>query len=120
LPSVDTGFAQWLRDPALFVSEVNAGLHANILAAGVESEIASPLGTSVAAQAEAVRQMAVLGGPLAVDEHIVKGQRRDLIGKVVTLQHELLGYSAGASGFVIDADEKDEGYTVLQVVRKLT
>lgn len=117
---VDTGFAQWLRGPALYVNWPNAGLAAGLLGSAIEQEIISPYATKAGAEAAAPLQIDFLGGPLAFDRHIVKGTRRDLIGKAVTFRHALLGYSgAGAVGFVVEADELEGGGTALLVARKL-
>lgn len=116
---IDTGFAQWLRDPALYTKAVNAGLAAGLQAQAVESEIISPLLTKAAADSEAARQMVVLGGPLAVDQHIIKGQRVDLVGKPITLTGAQLGYDAGVVVFVIEAEELEGNLTSLLVLRKL-
>jgi hypothetical protein len=116
---IDTGFAQWLRAPALYTNAPNNGLAAGLLGQAVESEIISPLLTKAAADSEAGRQMAVLGGPLAVDQHIIKGQRVDLVGKPITLTGPQLGYEAGATVFVIEADELEANLTAILVLRKL-
>ena len=116
---LDTGFAQWLRNDALYSSLANSSLPAGLNASAIETEIVSPLITKAAADSELARQIAVLGGPLALDRHVVKGQRRDLVGQCITLTNELLGYTPGAPAFVISADEQDDNLTILEVVRSM-
>lgn len=118
--SIDAGYADWLKAPALWSSTANGSLPAGLDASARESEIISPLVTKAAADSEGGRQMGILGSPVALDPHVVKGQRRDLIGKAVTLRNDLLGYSAGIACFVVGADEREDNTTVLKVVRKLT
>jgi hypothetical protein len=117
---VDTGFADWLKSDALYSSWTNATLPAGLQGVAVEQQIVTCLATGAGAIAEAARQGAFLGGPLAIDKHTVKGARRDLICKPVTLQIAALGYDAGVSCFVIDVNELDGGVTELTVLRPLT
>ncbi len=118
---LDTGFAQWLRQEALYTSLANAGLASGLLDSAIESEIISPLAIKAAADSELARQIAVLGGPLALDRHVVKGQRRDLVGKCITLFEPggSFGYNPGVAVFVVSAEEQDDNLTVLEVIRSL-
>jgi hypothetical protein len=117
--AVDSGFAEWLKSAALFTSGANAGLLAGLQGPAIETEIITPLATKAAADAENARQIAFVGGPNATDRHIVSGQRRDLLGKCVTLKHENLGYSAGKACFVLEVSELEDDTTALTVLRKL-
>ena len=119
MASVDSGYALWLRSPALYANAA-AVLPAGLQASAIDSEIISPLATKAAAEAEAARQIAVLGGVLVEDRHVVAGARRDLIGKCITLQGDQLGYDAGVAVFVIDADEQEDNLTALHVLRRLS
>lgn len=118
---VDGGVATWLKSEARFATSVIAGAAAAWGAKGVSSTIISPLALQADAQVEAARQAAFLAGPTAVDLHIVKGARRDLVGKVVTMLGDRLGYSsAGTNVYVIGADEtKTPGMTELSVLKRL-
>lgn len=117
---VDQGMVQWLKSPSLY-SSASGGVNSLLQSASIEGEIISPLVTKTAADNELARQIAFLGGgPLVADQHVVKGQRRDLIGKPITLQGGFLGYDAGFPCFVIEAEEQDDNLTVLTVLRKLT
>lgn len=119
--NVDPGFAQWLKDGVLFASADDAQVAAIWAAVARVTEVTSPLALKADADAEAARQAAFLGGPLAIDDHLVDGQRADLLGKAVTITSARLGYGAGASVFVIVvAEADDQNLTTLTVLRKLT
>lgn len=122
MPTVDADFAEWLGKEALYTSLANAGLAAGLLDSAIESEIVSPLAIKAAADSEVSRQLTMVGGPLALDRHVVKGQRRDLLGRCITLVEPggSFGYNPGVSVFVVSADEQDDNLTVLEVVRSLT
>jgi len=105
---VDSGFVEWLKKEALVTSLANAGLASGLLASAIETEITSPLALKAAADSEVARQIAILGGPLAFDRHVVKGQRRDLVGQCIGLRHPdgVLGYDASYLGpeLVVNGD----------------
>ena len=120
MPSrVEAGLGAWLKSPAKYVHEANGTLPAGLQGAAVDQEIISPLALKAAAEAEVARQITFLGRPLALDRHIVKGQRRDLIAKPIILKGDDLGYKAGVPAFVIEVDERDDDMTALTVLRKL-
>lgn len=116
---VEAGLRAWLQAPAKYANAANAALPAGLQGAAVDQEVISPLAVKAAAQAENARQIAFLGRPLALDRHIVKGQRRDLIAKPITLKGDKLGYEAGIPVFVIEVDEREDDMTALTVLRKL-
>lgn len=118
--AVPTTLAEWLKSTALYVSTSNATLAASLLTSGLDSEIVSPLAASADATNELARQMSVLGGPLAIDRHVIKGARRDLICKPVQIFGDRLGYAAGPTVFVVDVDEQEDNTTALLVVRRLS
>lgn len=106
--SVDAGFAAWLQSEALFVARSDATLAARWGTKAVESEGMTPLALRADVEAEADRQLEFLGGPLVRDTHLVKGLRRDLIGRVVTITGDRLGYTAaGKPCFVVGVEEID-------------
>lgn len=117
--AVDAGYAAWLKSPARWLNALNGGLPAGLMEPAVEQEFISPLASRAATITEAGRQIAFLGRPLALDRHIVKGQRRDLIALPVTIKSDYLGYGAGRACFVIEVDERDDDTTALTVLRKL-
>lgn len=118
--TVDPTYAAWLKDTARYVTWAPGSATAWGTAA-VESTILSPLALQADALIEASRQANFLAGPIAKDTVIVKGQRRDLIGRVITVQGDRLGYEgAGAAVFVCGAAEADTGgVTTLTVLKRL-
>lgn len=117
---IDAGFARWLREGALRTSAPDAAVAALWGELAGETEISTPLALLDDAVAEAGRQIEFLGGPLAIDEHLVDGLRVDLFGQPVTIRTDRLGYQAGVVVFVIGAAEEEETeQTRLTVVRKL-
>lgn len=121
MAAVDPAFAQWLKDDALFVSGTDAAFAARWGERAIETEIISPLATKPGADAEAARQFAFLAGPHVLDRHSVAGLWHSLIGQVVTLTIDRLGYDFGVACFVVDAQEKEGSeMTELLVLRQLT
>lgn len=119
--SVDAEFARWLREGVKFATVDDATIAALWAELARVSEITSPLALEAGAEAEGERQIEFLGGPLAIDEHLLAGLRFDLFGKAVTLVVDRLDYTAGAVVFVIGVEELEETeQTKLTVVRKLT
>lgn len=118
---VDGGVATWLKNEARFVSTVVAGAAAAWGTKGVNGTVISPVALQADAQTECNRQASFLAGPIARDRHVVKGARRDLVGKVVTMQSDRLGYlTTGTNVYVIGADETSvPGMTVLSVLKRL-
>jgi hypothetical protein len=70
------------------------------------------------AQAEAEREISLLGSPLAVDEHDVQGARADLLGRCVRIVGDRLGYEGGRNVMVISVEEK-AGFTTLTVLARV-
>lgn len=120
-PRVDAGLRSWLESQALYVAASDADILARWGDRATDTEYLSPIAREADADAEAVRQLSFLGGPLAVDEHVVQGLRHDLLGKAVRLVGVGLGYeSPGAVVFVIRVQESDStDTTTLNVLRKL-
>lgn len=118
--SVDQEFARWLREGLMFEradDAVIAGLWGTLAR---ETEIVSALALKGGASAEASRQIAFLGGVLAIDLHLVGGLRIDLLGRPVALVNDRLGYAAGPTVFVLGvAEAADTEQTTLTVLRKL-
>lgn len=110
--------AEFLKSEALFAFSEAVGYDWGDRA--VETEIISPLVFQGDAEAECIRQMLFMEGPLVEDVVQVTGARRDLMGKVITITGDRLGYDAGGKlAFVIGYIE-GKGITDLSVVRKLS
>lgn len=117
--NVDAGYAEWLKSDSrtTLAPSPSAGLWGD---AALDSSVVSPLAFKADAQAEAAYQAAFLAGPLARDSILIPGLRKDLIGRLVTIQGDRLGYENGADVFVIGATEGDTvKVTTLTVLKRL-
>lgn len=119
MAGVDAGYAAYLRGPARYVTTTLPDQVTRFGDKVQASTIISPIAEKAPAQAEATRQAQFLAGPIAQDFHIVKGQRRDLIARSITVIGDRLGYEAGVNVFVIGAAELDDGTTRLTVLKRL-
>lgn len=117
MPTANPAYAQYLKSTALF-TKATAASAATWGNRAVDTEIISPLAIKAAADTEAARQIALLEGPLCEDAVVVPGRRKDLLGKVITLQGARLDYAAGKLAFVIGFQEA-ESTTILNVIRKV-
>lgn len=117
--SVDSGFASWLKGGALWLTVLPANAAAWSLR-GVESEIVTPFSTRADALASGAGQADLLSGPNVRDAVEVLGARKDLLGKVIVIRGDRLGYTAaGAYALVLGVEEQDAGTTILTVLRRL-
>ena len=120
MTAVDPVFAQWLQDTALRHVGSDATLAARWGATAATSERVTTIALLADAEAEAIRQLAFLGGPLVQERHLVAGAHAGLLGQVVTLTIDQLGYDAGAEVFVIGAEDRlAAGVSWLTVLRRL-
>ena len=118
--SVDPLFAQWLQAEALWQVREDADRKTKWGETGRITERLTTLADQAAAQAEAGRQLAFLGGPLAIEEHQLLGTWAATLGQVITLRNDRLGYEAGLDVFVIGvADELATGLSLVTVLRRL-
>lgn len=118
--AVDPGIADWLKTGALFSVKEDEGANGKWPGVAIDTEIASALALKEDAVIEAQRQLTFVGGPLALEVHVVPGLRADIIGKAVTIIASGLGYEAGRDVFVIDAEEAETTeQTTLAVLRRL-
>lgn len=118
---VDLQQAAWLKADSLDVLAVPASGVSWGATRANDVEFTSPLDVRADAVTEAARTMAVIGGPNVKDRVIVRGRRRDLLFKCVTIQFARMGYSLlGTQCFVIGVAENDDNTTTLTVIRKLT
>lgn len=117
MPAVDPAYGQWLKDEALFLRARPAGAPA-WGDRGVSLKAISPLALRDDAIAEANRQALFLAGPLVRDRVTVPGARRDLVGRVVRITGDRLGYDVARICLVLGADE-GAADTVLTVIRSL-
>lgn len=118
---VDVLYAQWLKAEALFALATVAGAVTTWGDKALDSSVISALANSADAATEAAAQASFLAGPLAVDKAVVKGQRQDLVGQVITITGDRLGYETGGGKvvFALGAVENDNGTTTLTILRRL-
>jgi hypothetical protein len=118
--TVEPGYAAWLKTNARYVGATVAGAAQAWGDTAIDSRVVSPLVDRNAAQAEAVAQAQFLAGPIARDKIVVAGLRKDLIGRLITISGDRLGYENGSVAFVIGAAESERvRTTTLTVLKRL-
>jgi hypothetical protein len=118
--AIDPVYAQWLMGPGLWHVGSDAPLLARWGDKAQVSERMTTLADKAEAVAEAARQIAFLGGPLVIDEHVLAGSWGDRLGQVITITGDRLGYTAGIGVFVIGAeDDRATGLSQVTVLRRL-
>lgn len=116
----DPLFAQWLMSECLYSVQTNAALASRWGDTALTTERVTTIANQNDAITEATRQLAFLGGPLVSDEHLLKGEFGDYIGRVITITGTDLGYDAGLDVFVIGAqDDPGAGTSRVTVLRRL-
>lgn len=117
MPSVDTGLADYLKANSLFTTAIPVGVDWGDR--GFAYEITTPVDGRTAAIGAASRFAGFMGGPLAKENVEVLGRRQDLLGEVVAITGDRLGYTATPTVvFVIGVAETEVG-TTLTVLRRL-
>lgn len=120
MTAVDPVYAQWLMDDCLWQVSEDAALKARWGDGAQTGERITAIASKVDAQAEAARQLAFLGGPLAIEEHVMIGEWAGTLGQVITITGKGLGYDGGLAVFVIGVeDERETGTARVTVIRRL-
>lgn len=120
MTAVDPLFAQWLMGPGQWELAEEAVLKARWGADAQTTERMTGLAQLADANAEALRQLAFFGGPLAKDVHLLVGEWNGFRGRVITLTVTQLGYDGGADVFVLGAeDDRATGVSRVTVLRRL-
>jgi len=115
--TVTAPFADWLRSSSLVATSAVSSPWG---ALAIDSSIISAIAATSDAEAEASRQQVFLGVSRVIDILRVPGRRVDLIGQAIALTADHEGYRAGATVFVISAQEQDgDNSTLLKVIRRL-
>lgn len=118
--TVEPGYGAYLKGPARYVTTNIAGATDRWGDRALSSTVMTPLVAKADAQAMATYQAQFMAGPLARDEIVVTGLRVDLIGRVVTITGDRLGYENGANVFVVAAKEAERvRTTTLTVLKRL-
>lgn len=120
MTNVDPVFAQWLMSEGLWQVSDDATRRTRWGADALTTQRMTTIATKTAAAAEAARQLAFLGGPLAIEEHMLLGEWAGTLGSVITLTIDQLGYDAGVDVFVIGAEDNlSAGTSTVTVIRRL-
>ncbi len=116
---VGAAFAEWLRSPELVevVTRPEATGPWGDLA--IDSRISSPLALRADAVSEGVRQLGFLGYAMAVETIEVAGWQSGAVGLSRRVRAPVAEYADGPTVFVIAADEREGGTTLLTVLRKV-
>lgn len=111
--------SEWLKSVGL----VEVASHADTIALwaelAIESDAASPLALRADAAAEGARQLEFLRYSLALETLLVTGYQSNLVGQSRRIECEEAGYEATPAVFVIGAEERPGGITILSVLRRL-
>lgn len=120
MATVDPVFAQWLQSAALWHVEESTELAARWGDAALTTERLTTIASKSDAEAEAVRQLAFMGPPAVIDEHLLMGEWAAYLGSVLTLTSDQLGYELGVEVFVIGVeDDRAVGTSRVTVIRRL-
>lgn len=120
MATVDPVFAQWLQADGLWLVQDETTLKARWGDRALTTQRMTTIATKADAIAEANRQLAFMGGPLAIEEHMMTGEWGDYVGQVITITGTRLGYDAGVNVFVIGAeDNRATGLSNVTVIRRL-
>lgn len=119
MPVVDSALAEWLRSSELVELIESAPILATWADLATDSVTTSPLALRADAVSEAARQLAFLGHPLAVETIEVVGEWSGVVGEALRIEADVPEYAQPASVFVVGADERDGGVTLLTVLRKV-
>ena len=120
--SVDPLFAQWLQAAADYVVRSDAAASVRWGATAQASERLTGIATRAAATAQGDRELAFLSrGPFVQDVHQFVGTDWiSVIGRVVSITNDELGYESGVDTFVLDAEvDRATGISTVTVLRPL-
>ncbi len=117
---VDPVYAQWLMADCLWALATDAAGDARWGSTGMVKVRQTRLATRADAEAEAARQLAFMGGPLAIDSHLLTGTWAAFRGRVITITGNRLGYQDGKDVFVLGAeDDRAAGTSRVTVLVRL-
>lgn len=120
MTAVDPVYAQYLMSQTLWAVASDDAAATRWGATAVTKERRTTIATRADAKAEAARQLAFMGGPLVVDDHVLLGQWVRYRGQVITITGPKLGYENGVDVFVLGAqDALATGTSIVTVLRRL-
>ncbi|WJY18670.1 hypothetical protein QQS45_13875 [Alteriqipengyuania flavescens] len=115
----DPLIAEWLRKRELVEAAENAGAAAAWGEFAADVLASSSLALRVDAAAEAARQRDFFAQALTIETIEVPGRRAALVGTAQKIACEEPGYEAAPAVFVIGAEEREGGVTLLAVLRRV-
>ena len=119
MSTVDPLFAQWLQSDGQWQVSVDAALQARWGVTAQTSERMTTIALKSDAEAEALRQIGFLGGPLFIDSATVPGAWESHMGQVITVAIDKLGYDDGEDVFLIGAqDDLAVGTSEISIIRR--
>lgn len=116
---VPSTIAEWLTGRAIYAQAEDVALRASWGEVSLESEVLSPIAAAADAAAEADRQLAFLGQPIAEEVIEIEGELVGLLGSCQRIVCDRAGYADGPAVLVIGAEEQDGGVTRLTVLRPM-
>ena len=120
MATVEPGYGAYLKGAARYVTTNIAGASDRWGDRALTTTVMSPLVAKADAQAMATYQAQFMAGPLARDTILVAGLLANLVGSVVRVFGDRLGYENGADVFVLGVREADKGGTsTLTVLKRL-
>lgn len=120
MTTVDPVYAQWLMADTMWAVSTDAARATRWGSDALTTSRQTTIATKADALAEGARQIAFLGGPLAIEEHVLPGEWASSLGTVVTLTIGQIGYDAGIDVFVIGVEDSlSQGTSTLTVIRRL-
>lgn len=120
MTAIDPVFAQWLMSEGLWGVGADATLQARWGDRAQTTQRMTTIASKADAVLEAASQIAFMGGPLAIEEHLLPGEWASRLGQVITITIGRLGYDAGLNVFVIGAqDDRSAGTSLVTVIRRL-
>lgn len=117
---VDPVFAQWLLAESLWALTTDEASATRWGDSALTKERQTTIATKEDAEAEAARQLAFMGGPMAIESHLLLGRWEPVRGQVITITGDRLGYDGGIDVFLLGAEDAlGAGTSRVTVLRRL-
>ena len=116
---VATPLAEWLKAPELVETHDNAVVEAVWGGLSTDSHVSSSLALRSEVAVEAASQAVFFGQPVAVETVEVAGFQAKLVGTAQRIFCDIVEYDQGPVVFVIGAEERQAGTTLITVLRRV-
>ena len=116
---IPSTLAEWLKATELVETAQSASIVDLWGDLGIDSASSSPLALRADATIEANRQLAFLGAAIAIETIEVAGRQAQLVGQSRRIEAVAPGYSQSPAVFVVGAEEREGGVTLLTVLRRI-